>query len=174
MKGKIISLSKDTSGQWILTLNISSEITAVFDELKDIELRIELKKWRERRSLDANAYFHLLVDKLAKAIGLSVGECKIKMVLDYGTIMMDSKGAKLGVKIPATADASKVFEYARKFDTRTENGIEFDCFIIYEHTRNYDTKEMAQLIDGVVQECKQVGIETMTPYEIERMLDRWK
>ena len=42
------------------------------------------------------------------------------------------------------------------------------AILFMKHTRNYDTKEMAQLIDGVVQECKQVGIETMTPYEIRK------
>jgi hypothetical protein len=126
-------------------------------------LRIELKPWREKRSLDANAYFHVLVGKIAEKIGISAEQCKINMVLDYGAVMRDDEGLKVGIKLPTSVDVSKVYQYAKRFDTRTENGKEFNCFIVYEHTRNYDTAQMAKLIEGVIQEADQLGIETITP-----------
>ena len=33
----------------------------------------------------------------------------------------------------------------------------------------YDSAEMAHLLDGLISECKQLGIETATPEELERM-----
>jgi len=34
----------------------------------------------------------------------------------------------------------------------------------------YDTQEMSVLIEGLVSECKELGIETLPPDEIKRML----
>ena len=37
----------------------------------------------------------------------------------------------------------------------------------------YNTSEMSALIDGVVSECKEMGIETLPPEELERMMDAY-
>lgn len=174
MKGKIISLSKDLSGQWILTLNASSEITAVYDELKDKDLRIDIKQWRERRSKDANAYFHVLVTKIAKKMNLPLEEVKHNIVLDYGTVATDEQGAKYGIMIPSSLDVKKVYKYARLFDTRLVGDKEFNCYTIYLETHLLDTHQMFELLEGVIQEAQALGIETITPAEKQRLLDLWE
>ena len=55
-----------------------------------------------------------------------------------------------------------------------ENGKEVYFYKVYRGTHTYDTKEMAKMIDGTIQECKQVGIDTATPAEIERMQQLWE
>jgi hypothetical protein len=137
-------------------------------------LKVEVCQWREQRSLDANAYFHLLVDKIAKAVSRGADEVKKQMNLDYGTIMRDEKGGKVGIKLPVSVDVNSIYPYAKWFDTRKENGIDFNCFIIYKPTHTLDTKEMSQLIDGVVQECQALDIETKTPEQIAEMLSLWE
>ena len=37
----------------------------------------------------------------------------------------------------------------------------------------YDTGEMSRFIDGVISECKELGIQTMTPDEIEELKQKW-
>ena len=63
---------------------------------------------------------------------------------------------------------------AKWYKEITDNGITKDCYIIYKETHTLDTKEMARLIDGVVQECQNVGIETKTPDQIAEMMNLWE
>lgn len=131
---------------------------------------IDVMQYREQRSLDANAYFHVLVDKIAKALNKGSEEVKKQLNLDYGTIMRDDKGKKVGFKLPESVDVNLIYPYAKWFDFRIENGVKFNCYIIYKETHTLDTKEMSTLIDGTVQEAQQLGIETKTPDEIANML----
>jgi low affinity Fe/Cu permease len=55
-----------------------------------------------------------------------------------------------------------------------ENGKEVYFYKVYRGTHTYDTKEMAKLIDGTIHECKNVGIETATPKQIEEMQRLWE
>lgn len=137
-------------------------------------LQVEIKQYRKRRSLDANAYFHVLVGKLAQALNIGEEEAKVNLVLDYGAVMTDAEGGKVGFKLPASVDVNSIYKYAKWFDTRVEDGKEFHCYIVYEHTRNYSTKQMARLIDGAVYECQNLGIETASPAELESLKNSWK
>jgi hypothetical protein len=49
-------------------------------------------------------------------------------------------------------------------------GIQLQC---YFGSSTYDSKEMATLIDGIVREAKDLDIETLPPYELERMKAEW-
>lgn len=128
---------------------------------------------RKKRSLNANAYFHVLVGKIAEAMGLSENEVKVNLVLEYGSVKRDENGDKVGIKLPASVNVNEIYKYAKWFDTRTENGKDFDCYIIYEQTHKLDTKQMARLIDGTVYEAQQLEIETKTPAEISRLKELW-
>lgn len=144
------------------------------ENMKDItKIDVQAKKYREQRSKDANAYFHVLVNKLARYFNLSDEEMKVKMNLQYGTIAKDVNGNSVGVKIPKGTDIKQFYSYAKWFGECTENGIEFDKYLFYKQTHTLDTKEMAQLINGVIQECQDVGIETKTPEEINSLLEKW-
>ena len=147
-------------------------------ELKEVlskgkHLQAEIKQYRKRRSLDANAYFHVLARKIAEALNISEEESKVNLVLDYGAVMTDAEGGKVGFKLPASVDVNSIYKYAKWFDTRVEDGKEFHCYIVYKHTHEYDTKEMARLIDGAVYECQVLGIETKPDEEIKSLIESW-
>ena len=134
---------------------------------------IEIKERRQRRSLDANAYFHVLVREIADATNLGFEEVKTNLVVEYGAIARDKNGASIGFKLPASADVSEIYRYVKWFDERVENGVHFNCYIVFKQTHLMDTSEMARLIDGTVREAKQLDIETMTPAELERLKEEW-
>lgn len=136
-------------------------------------LRVELSQDRNKRSLSANAYFHVLVNKIAGETGAGNDEVKRDVVLSYGAVMTDDEGAKVGVKLPKSVDVNKIYPYAKWFDIRTENGKEFNCYIIYKQTHTLDSAEMARLIDGAIYEAKALDIQTETPEQIARMLGAW-
>lgn len=140
---------------------------------QDNTKRYEVKEYKEKRSNDANAYFHVLVNKLARYINISDKEMKIRMNLQYGTIAKDENGNSIGVKIPKGTDITQFYDYAKWFGECEENGIKFDKYLFYKQTHTLNTKEMSQLINGVVEECRERGIETKTQLEINSLLESW-
>lgn len=132
-----------------------------------IAQKVEVKKFIEKRSLNANAYFHLLVGKIAEVVKLPMSEVKRKMVFDYGT--------QLGAfRAEATVPLEAAFTYFQII--RESKGTKRPCVdvIVWKPTHTLVKAEMARLIDGVVEEAKQLGIETRTPNEIADMLNLWE
>ena len=93
-------------------LAVQNELMNILPEIKEKPYICELKQFRKRRSLDANAYFHVLVDKIAKETKKSAEEVKISLNLDYGTIARDENGLKVGFKALDGVPIEKFFKYA--------------------------------------------------------------
>lgn len=146
-------------------------ITWLLEQNKD--KTYEIKEYKTKRSKDANAYFHVLVNELARYFNISDKDMKIKMNLQYGTIAKDSNGNSVGIKIPQGTDITQFYDYAKWFGECEDNGIKFDKYLFYKQTHTLNTKEMSQLINGVIQECQDVGIETKSKAEIESLLKEW-
>lgn len=138
---------------------------------QDKTKQYEVKEHKENRSNDANAYFHVLINKLARYYNISDEDMKIKMNLDYGTIARFEDGRIKGCKVPKGTNIKEFYKYSKWYKT-DENGD--DCYIFYKETHTLDTKEMSQLINGVVQECQDVDIETRPQNEINSLLESWK
>lgn len=172
MRGKVVTVARDVdTGRAMVTFLMSEIRTADFDRLKHPDLDIEVKKHRERRSLDANAYFHVLVQKLADAHGLSKARCKTLMITRYGQMERTDEGTPVIIKTNLPPETMLELEYLHCCPVRFDDNATF--YQVYRGSHTYDTKEMSILIDGVVEECKQSGIETMPPKDIERMVMTW-
>lgn len=150
-------------------LLVQNELLNILPLLKDKPYICEIKPFKQRRSLDANSYFHVLVDKIAKANKKSAEEVKVEMNLDYGTIARDEKGLKVGFKALKEIPITKFYKYAKPIGEEIENGKVFTKYLIYKETHTLDSSEMAILIDGVIQEAQQLGIETLTPLELQNL-----
>lgn len=137
--------------------------------VKDTDYRLKLVKWTEKRSLDANAYLWKLCDLIAGKIGSSKEEVYENMLRSYGTIDDDLPP----IVVHSSADISKFQDHYLWFDSRELDGKKFDCYLRIKGSSEMDSKEMSHLIDGVIFEAKQLGIETLPPEEIQRMNERW-
>lgn len=177
LTGKIKDINIDLkTNSIVLSLNINESQKAkdMFDDLNQEEkLSISISKYKEKRSLNANAYFHLLVNKIASVTGSSDDEIKKELVVKYGTLYRDETGGVIGFKLPETVNAEKIYPYVRSFDRRIENGKAFICYLCYKRTHTLNTQEMSHLIDGTVSEAKELGIETMTPDELLILKEKW-
>ena len=128
---------------------------------------------KEKRSLNANSYFHKLVGEMARLLKCPDTEVKNRLIRDYGT------WEYVDGHIPTYLVDR---EYVDDFLNRPE--IHF-CHIGYDEatgraklavkrgSHTYNTLEMAKLIDGTVEEAKQMGIETETPEKLREMKERW-
>lgn len=174
MKGRIVSFAvQPRSRRQLITFELDGDFGGTYDELKDVDIDLAVKKWREKRSLTANAYFHLMVNKIAENQGLGDDEVKAHLVIEYGALAKDDEGQTVGFKLPATVNVTTIYPYCRCFDVRYENGIEFRCYLVYKRTRMMDSKEMSRLIDGAVYEAKNLGIETDTPEQLAKYKALW-
>ena len=167
--GKFKSISRDwLSGKWEITFSTDENITGGIDKIKDKLLRIVVKQYREKRSLDSNAYAWVLMQKIAEAIRSDKWSVYLEMLEKY------SRAFTHIIVRPDVVDRVKEeWRTVRNLGEITVNGqtgIQLQC---YFGSSTFDTKEMSVFIDGLIEECRQLEIETLPPNEIERMKREW-
>lgn len=173
MKARLIDHIVLSGGRQRLTLETDEDIRGLYDELKEGDTRVDIRKWHRPRSLDANAYFHVLVNRIAYVTASSDDDVKRDLVVKYGSIARDADGGIVAAKLPASVDIATFYPYARCYKTEDEDGRSFNCYIFYKRTRELDSAEMSHLIDGTVSECKALGIETMTPDQLASLMEAY-
>lgn len=145
------------------------------NSLDDSEYDFTIKKHKNIRSLKANNFSWTLTDALAEkllvaGVKISKEEMHAEMIFRYGQVMVDDNGEQVIISTAQEVDVSKVFPYAKPIGTGTVNGKEFTHYRIYRGSHTYDTKEMSLFIKGIVEECKEQGINVYTP-EIRALLE---
>lgn len=140
----------------------------------DKEYDLEVKQHRKKRSLNANNYSWKLTDELADklvvaGVKLSKEECHAEMIYRYGQVMLDENGEQVIISVKQGVKITDFYPYAKEIGTGTANGKEFTHYRIYRGSHTYDTREMSIFISGIVEECKEQGIDTDTP-EIKALL----
>lgn len=154
----------------------AKRVAAEAASLSGIKLRIEAKKYRKKRSLDANAYYWQLITKFAHCLGISKPAAHNLMLRSYGyDEVMDGKLVYL--VIPDTDEAEEKALEAETYHIRPTSELRigtdgeiYRTYIMLRGSSTYNTKEMSCLIEGLVSACKEIGIETLPPEEIDRMM----
>lgn len=167
--GKLKSVSKNwISRKWEVTFEINEDITASIDKIRDKLLNLTAKIHREKRSLDANAYAWVLMQKIAEAIHTDKWTVYLMMLERYSPVFTHIIVRPEAVeRVKGEWRTVKVLGPIR---VNGSTGIQLQC---YFGSSTFDSKEMASFIDGIVSECKEMGIETLPPDEIERMRREW-
>lgn len=174
--GNIQNIAQDwQTGQFLITFAVNEK--SVANEIKLLEsfdkLRITADKWKNKRSLEANAYAWVLFTKIAEAIStpeavISKDEVYEEMLQKYGCLYKDEEGY-ITITIKSSVDVANIKGHWKFYKS---NG-QFSSYLMIKGSSEYDTAEMARFIDGVVYEAKALGIETLTPDELERMKAAW-
>ena len=142
-------------------------------EMKPKKYVVEIKEYQERRSLDANAYFWQLLDKMAAVLDHTKEELYIAYVREVGPFK----------DFTLTQDEANTFRVAWSMlgtGWPTEQ-VDFDpdgdrvVIRAYYGSSTYTKKQMSRLIDMAVQDAKAIGgIETLPPHKLAGMLDEWE
>ena len=142
--------------------NSQQVIQWLFQQGKDLEKKFEIKEYKPKRSLNQNAYAWELIGKIADKMRLSKEDVYLKMLQDYGQSELISVRADINIK--------GYFKYYEDYGKGHVEGREFTHYKVYKGSSEMNSKEMAILIDGIIQEARQLGIETITPAEKERLI----
>jgi len=170
MNGTIVDIVRTFEGRFRVSFDVDS-----IDELNGMEgnLSISVKKNSGRRSLSANAYFHVLVGKIAEALRISKARAKNTLLGRYGQREINDAGQVI-ISVLSEIDMMEREDiHCVPVGYGTVNGKEFTHYAVVRGSHTYNTMEMSKLIDGSVDEAKELGIETLSPAEIERMKRLW-
>lgn len=122
-------------------------------------VRLIIKEWREKRSLNANAYFHVLVGKIADRLETSKAEVKNRMLSLYGQIdIMDDKPVYLIVPDHLTVEKWETLHLRATSQTKELAGVTYRVYMKVRGSRTYTTAEMSMLINGTISEAKEAGL----------------
>lgn len=127
----------------------------------DLDKKYEVKEYREKRSLEANDYYWVLVTKIGNALNKSKEEVHRQMLKDYSQQSVISVGEEVDIKgfIP----------YYEEIGSGYVGNKRFIHYRVFKGSSELDSKEMYHLIEGVVQEAQQLDIETRTPEELAKL-----
>jgi hypothetical protein len=136
---------------------------------------LSLKRHREHRSLDANAYMWVLCGKLAEVVGNTDVECYQEFIKRVGVrqiFPLKTEAVKRFVEIWENKGKSEKSGWICETMPSKLDG--FTNVVAYYGSSEYNTKEMSRLIDEIVSECKEHSIETMPPAELNRLKNEWR
>ena len=178
---RVEKLERETSikGQKItfITHDIA-EVDKLIAKYHDKPLQVKFEPIRHKRSLNANAYSWALTDRLADVMNISKDECHRLMLQRYGQTAEDKDGNKMIISALASIPEKALTEmlgYIAPIKTHGfVDGKEFIHYRVLKGSHDFDTKEMSHFLDGIISECKEVGIDTATPDEVERMKSLWR
>ena len=170
---KDINIDYETRKPKISLLLDTKEIEIVEQLKNENKLNIDLKKYRKKRSLDANNYFWKLLQKLSELAEIDTKEEYKRRVKELG-IFRRFRIEKDNVNTFEKMWTSQgIAWFCEVFDTEIIGDTEFKIINAYYGSSSFNTKQMSRLIDGVIQDCKVYNIETKTPAEIKSLLESW-
>lgn len=177
LRGNLSGIAQDViTGEKTISFTITEGNTNEIAELKDKDLTIKVTKYRKHRSLDANAYYWTILSKLAAKLRVSKPYLHNIMLRKYGQEEYFS-GKIAYTMLPDTDETTeKIAEMEEAHFAPTSNvipgkdGINYRSYKLLRGSHSYNSKEMSELINGLVDDAQAAGIETLTPAEIERMM----
>lgn len=170
MQGKVFEILELKNNTYRISVDVSGteDLNNVAKLKEDKSLcNIDIKRHKEKRSLNANAYAWVLIEKIANKMKMSKDDIYKRMLCDYGTIATDSEGNKIIFSVKADIDVSKYFKYYKFLGDSHDK--QFKHYYVIKGSSEYDVEEMARFIDGIVEDAKLLNIETMTPEEIAKL-----
>jgi len=172
LTGRVCEVSRDFITKKPMIKFLINEEPHGIDAFDGKDLKIKVNKATKPRSLDANAYFHVLCDKLRQKLGVSMANMKNYLITSYGQMEYVDEG------MPAAFKSNIPFEKMQEIETPHLKYVKMSddgnyMYFLYRGSHTYTVEEMHRLLEGTIQEAKDQGIETRTPDEIRKMEMLW-
>lgn len=172
MNGKLKDLTRSRGGDYLITISTTENLSELFDALAEKDITFEIKQSRKGRSLSANAYAWVLIDKIAEKTGERKTDVYRQAIREIGGVsdticVMDKAVERLREGWAKNGLGWQTDTLPSKVEGCTN-------VILYYGSSVYDTKQMAQLIDSLIQEAEALGIPTISDAETKRLLGNWE
>ena len=171
MRAKDLKISYDNKMQPVVsfTLTSRSEVENL-QTLADLDkpLSVEVKVYRKKRSNDANSMYFALVTQIAELIGKSIDELHIDLLRKYGHFEL-IKVVKEGADV-----IKRCFKFTDPYKEVTEGKWQFEIFKAYPSSSKYDTKQFSILLQGAIDEAKELGIDIVPDEEFKQLMSKYE
>jgi hypothetical protein len=159
-------------GVWLcLKVNETAVAHSFVMKLRDRLYDCILQEHREKRSLDANAYAWVLMDKLAEVTNIPKEDIYREAIRNIGgnteTVCVKAAAAD---KVSSCWSRNGLGWLTDTLESKLAGCVNI---ILYYGSSTYDREQMSRLIDNLVEDCKALGIETMPPEKLAMMTDEW-
>ena len=172
MTGTLKDLTRSRDGRWLITISTPEDFSVVYDELANKDVAFEIKPAKSRRSLSANSYAWVLIDKIAEKTGLQKSEVYKHAIKEIGgvsdIICVQDKAVQ---RLREGWEKNGLGWMSDTFESRIDGCTNV---ILYYGSSVYDSKQMGSLIDSLIQDAESLGIPTITDEQAERLVGKWK
>lgn len=167
-----MDLTIGLTGKQRVTIEVDGDLRPDYERLRESDVSVDLKKFRQKRSLDANAYCWTMLDKLAQTVGRGKTDLYRNYIREIGgnseTVCVVNKAAQ---KLREGWEHNGLGWVTETLPSKLEGCTNV---ILYYGSSTYDTAQMSRLIDLIVQDCSALGIETLPPHKLAAMVEEWR
>lgn len=164
---------RDEGESWLcLHIKNAPMARAECEQMKEGKLYCaEVKRKYDKRGLDANAMYWKLCGELAQATGETpenIYRRHIKDIGNYEVLCMQTQAvASFGRKWTSN-------HIGRFIETRASKISGCTTVLAYYGSSDFDKRQMSQLIDNCIQDCKNTGVETASPDQLNKLKEGWE
>jgi hypothetical protein len=164
MKARIVDFALSFSKKQRLTLELDGDFRNQFDKLHDEDVEVTIKKYSDDRTLKANRYLWALLNEMGNVLRESKEDIYLDMLKSYG------QGGAVSVDQRFDSNFRRTYKYHEFLGESELNGKTFKHYRFWVGSSDYNKEEFSILLDGVVSEAKNLGIETKSKEEIDSIL----
>lgn len=171
VKAEDFRWSVDGQGEW-LSIKYPSPRNLLDGLEAGKEYDVEIKPHKKKRSLDANAMYWSVAALLAQKLNIPVDEVYRHHIHDmsiYQQFCIEEKAVDAMARQWCSGHYGRMLEV--KAPSRDHDG--YVWVHAYYGSSDFDTAEMSRLIDNLLQDCKDQGVEVPPPQRIQSLLDEW-
>ena len=153
--------------KWLISFEVE-DAPEVFDKTKDKPLNIDIKQFRDGRSKDANALLWACIGEIAVALRTDKWSVYLLMLKRYGQYTY------ICVPPQAVDMVKRQWREVEEIGDIKINGRDAIQLLCYYGSSTYDTKQFSALLDGVISEMQEIGLEPPTSEEMRHCLEEWE
>ena len=169
--GKVEGVVKNWStNQYQITFSVNEEsaIGQIDNIMKCDKLSIKATKYRQKRSLDANGLLWLCLGRIASNLRTDKWDVYLEMLKRYGQYTYIVVKEKV---VEQVKQQWRECEVVGEIDVNGQKAIQMLC---YFGSSTYNSKEFSVLLDGVISEMQEMGLETPTSSELKRVMEQYE
>lgn len=165
-------ITRDMKGNFNVILEVPKDQEHNMEPLNELLSDEKVKTckighYKKKRSLNSNSYAWTLITQIADKLRSSKEEVYLQMLKRYGPSSV----------ISIVEEAAEVFEksvkYSERFGESILNNKNFVHIKVFMGSSEFSTSQMSIFLDGIISECTDLRIPTMTPNEVQRLKEQW-
>lgn len=152
----------------VFSINEGVSIANWLNTMKDQKLAVKMAKFSEKRSKDANALMWHCLGQIADALSTDNWSVYLQMLKRYGQYTY------ICVKPKAVEYIKKQWRECEVVGEVDINGQESVQMLCYYGSSTYNSKEFSRLLEGIISEMKDLGLQPPTSEEMRASLEKWQ